>query len=150
MPNYGDITNAERQQVPSSLDRFCADDRRHFVQNLYVLSSSHDRALQAAAAEHRERFRAAVAVDGTCWLFGWRLTGFAAADSQPIDDDVLVLTADLEWLCPGSDDFVVRLALGDEPVLSASDDGGENWRSIDVGELGDVLGDWLEELGAAR
>lgn len=150
MPKNGDITKLERQPISCSLDRFSADERLRYIRNLYDVSQILDRGHQAVAAEYRERFRAAIEVDGVCWLFGWRLVGFAAADEQPDDDYEPIRSADIEWLHQGSDDFVVKLKLGDEPILSASDDGGETWRCIEAGQLGDVLGDWLEELGAAR
>ena len=150
MPKNGDITKLERQRISCSLDRFSADERLLYIKNLYAVSPILDRGHQAVAAEYRERFRAAVEVDGVCWLFGWRLVGFAAADEQPDDDYDPIRSADLEWLHPAFDDFVVKLELGDEPVLRVSGDEGQTWRCVEVAELCDVLGDWLEARRAAR
>ena len=149
MPENGDITKLERQRISCSLDRFSADERLLYIKNLYAVSPILDRGHQAVAAEYRERFRAAVEVDGVCWLFGWRLVGFAAADEQPDDDYDPIRSADLEWLHPAFDDFVVKLELGDEPVLRVSGDEGQTWRCVEVAELCDVLGDWLEARRAA-
>lgn len=164
MPKNGDITNAARQgysldeaagihrRIVRTLQVLGDDELRQFVRNLYDHSSSRERALQDIAAGFRERFRVAVLVDNVCWSFGWRLSGFGWFDpwaGTESNEDVLQ-TPDLVWLLPGDEDKAVRLELGDEPVLHISMDGGiDDWCRVEVAELGDALGDWLEARRAA-
>lgn len=162
MPKNGDITNAERQgfsfcddaacqQVPHSLEGLTADERRAYVRNALPTGDLHadDRATLELAIAVRDKFSAFDDVDFNCALFGWRLCGFAPADRQPEDCDAVFLAAALEWGHPAFGAPIVRCELGDDPVLSISVNDGETWRRIEVAELCDVLGDWLEARRAA-
>ncbi|WP_107219793.1 hypothetical protein [Thauera aromatica] len=143
--------DAACQQVPHSLEGLTADERRAYVRNAWPTGDLHadDRATLELAIAVRDRFSAFDDVDFNCALFGWRLCGFAPADRQPEDCDAVFLAAAIEWGHPAFGAPIVRCELGDDPVLSISVNEGETWRRIEVAELCDVLGDWLEARRAA-
>lgn len=163
MLKNGDITDAERQefsrgaaaarqQVPHLLEGLSVEERRAYVRNAWTTSDlpAGDRVNLELAADVRDRFHAFDDVDCTCALFGWRLRGFAPADRQPEDCDAVFLAPAVEWAHPAFGAPVVRCELGGDPVVSVSTNDGETWRRIEVAELCDVLGDWLEARRAAR
>lgn len=135
-------TNSLRAIV--ELDNRQAEERRELILNLFDLDGSddHERALQRYALKLRGRFAAAEWIDCICCLFGWRFLGLGPVDLGL--GDLVVRGAAFEWLRQGDDDHVVRVELGDEPELMVSADSGNTWRVIDVSELSDVLGDWVE------
>lgn len=134
------------QQVPHLLEGLSVEDRRAYVRNAWPTADLHsgDRAILELAADVRDRFPALDDVDCTCALLGWRLRGFAPSDRQPEDSDAVFFSPAVEWEHPAFGGSVVRCELGDDPVVSVSTNDGETWRRIEVAELCDVLGDWLE------
>lgn len=162
MLKNGDITNAERQpvslgaaaacqRVPHLLEGLSADERRAYVRNTWLAADLHsgDRAILELAADVRDRFPALDDVDFNCAALGWLLRGFAPSDRQPEDCDAVFFSPAVEWEHPAFGGLVVRCELGDDPVVSVSTNDGETWRRIEVAELCDVLGDWLEARRAA-
>ena len=159
------IKTADRQSIPSNgavplglremleeVDRRLAEERLALIHSLFNFDGADDRelALQRHALNIRGRFAAAEWIDGICSLFGWCFLGLGPVELG-IDEDIVDRGASFEWLSHGDDDRGVRLELGDEPALLVTEDCGDSWRAVQIAELCDVLGDWVEarRAGAA-
>lgn len=137
-----------RRQVAYSLASLSKDERRAVLQNFYPFNKDRlEVERQKLAATMRGRFCIAGWIDDVCSLWGWRFAGFSWVDLTGIWEDDLERGPHLEWLRPGDDNHVVRLVVGDEPLVFMSDDSGNVWREISIDQLGDVLGEWLAAKG---
>lgn len=134
-----------------------ASDHFDWVRNAYPVPDNEERNLlrQRFALSALNRFHAAERIDLVCAAFGWMLTGPGDLQEQIGDDcegaEVLDYGFSFEWANPNLADHIVRLELGDVPMILVQRHYLDEWELVEgCWALVSIVGEWAEQVREAR